>query len=107
MSRSGRMLRLLGAAETELETVLLPGLQGRQRYAAAMLRRVLGLIRREFPQMAAWDAEDGQARHLASGIRSRRETSGPALRETLAAHVARKLEIDSPGYAETDGDGRP
>ncbi|HMB76677.1 MAG TPA: DUF6285 domain-containing protein [Kiloniellaceae bacterium] len=96
-------LGLLEAACVEFNTQILPQLAPEQRYAGAMLRRALEVLRAEAQAPAAPDAAlaqagFGTAAALATALRKRETVDSSALRQALRAYVAGKLEIANPRF---------
>lgn len=96
---------LLEAACAEYTNEILPQLPPSQRYAGAMLRRALDVLRAEAaaaePPEAVLEREGlGTAAELAAALRRRDVADGPALRRILRSHVERKLEISNPRFLE-------
>ena len=97
---------LLAAAHSEFNAEILPELGPDRRYLGAMLRRALDVLQREAaaaetPEAVLGRAGFGTAAELASALRRRRTTQGPALRQALRAYVERKLALSNPRFLET------
>lgn len=102
-------IRLLQAASAEIDAELMPNLSGRQRYAAAMVKRSVDLAARELAaepgvidraliQDVYPDAASRSRADLAADIRARRiETP---LLDALFADVCRRLQIDNPRFLD-------
>lgn len=105
MTASRTARGLLEAACTEYTNEILPQLPPSQRYAGAMLRRALEVLRAgvaaaEPPEAVFEHAGLGTAAELAAALRRRDVPDGPALRRVLRSHVELKLEISNPRFLE-------
>lgn len=90
---------LLRAARAEFVELVLPRLEGSDRYTGAMLKRSLDVLLAEAlaaPPPEAVLADFGGAATLARGLREGLVTDSGGLRAALRSYVERKLEISNP-----------
>lgn len=97
----GINIGLLRAASKEFTELILPRLEGEDRYTGAMLRRALDVLlaeaEAEAPPEAAL-AGFGDTGALAASLRRREQPDSPELRAALRARVEAKLQISNPRF---------